>query len=433
VPIIPKAREVSNNLNLAILGHPPALEEKLYVGLPNIGNRDRLLKRFNDIFESKQLTNNGIFVQDFENRIAELTGVRHCIAVNNATSGLQIAIRAMGLSGEVILPSFTFIATAHALQWQGISPIFCDIRADTHNLDPLSVEERITPQTTGIIGVHVWGRPCDIEALEDIASRNRLKLLFDAAHAFGSSYNGKMIGNFGEAEVFSFHATKYINTLEGGAIITNDDQLAHKARMMRNFGFIHNEMTATVGINAKMNEISAAMGITGLESMDEWISRNFEIYKIYQLGLDHIPGIRLMPYDETSACNYQYIILEVDETKTHVNRNQLINILHAENVMARRYFYPGCHRMGPYNSKWATEGFQLPETERIVEKVVALPTGQSVSPENARLICTIIQKIVEHGLYFQEWFKLHEIQGILASGFLGASNTIKRDRIGQDQ
>src|SRR5690349_4944149 len=202
--------------DLAIFGAPPVFEEPLHVGRPNIGDRERLLARINDMLDRRWLTNNGPFVQELEEKIAAFLGVKHCIAMCNATVGLEIAIRATGMTGEVIVPSFTFIATAHALQWQEITPVFCDIDPRTHNIDPQQVEKLITPRTTGIIGVHVWGRACDVAALEAIAARRRLTLLFDAAHAFGCSYRGRMIGGFGDAEVLSFHATKFFNSFEGG-------------------------------------------------------------------------------------------------------------------------------------------------------------------------------------------------------------------------
>src|SRR4029453_9680210 len=222
--------------DLAIFGGTPAFRSELHVGRPNIGDRQTLLKRINDLLDRRWLTNDGPFLQEFEQRICHLTGVKHCVAVCNATVGLEILGKAVGLSWEVILPSFTFVALAHALHWLGINPVFCDIDLGTHNLDPSRVEERITDRTTGIIGVHLWGRPCEIEKWGEIARRHRLKLLFDAAHAFGCSYGGQMTGNFGNAEVFSFHATKFVNTFEGGAVVTNNDELAAQLRLMRNFG-----------------------------------------------------------------------------------------------------------------------------------------------------------------------------------------------------
>ena len=225
--------------DLAIFGGEAAFSEKLHVGRPNIGNRKRLLERINDMLDRNWLTNIGPFVEEFEQRIADLVGVRHCIAMCNGTVALEIAIRALGLNGEVILPAFTFAATAHALQWQEITPVFCDIDPMTHNIDPLKIERMITPRTSGVIGVHIWGRPCGVEALSEISRRRNLRLLLDASHAFGCSHRGQMIGGFGDAEVFSFHATKIVNAFEGGAVVTNDDELAAKIRLMRNFGFTY--------------------------------------------------------------------------------------------------------------------------------------------------------------------------------------------------
>ena len=383
--------------DLAAFGGAPAFQEKLHVGRPNIGNRERLLERINDLLDRRWLTNNGPFVQEFEQRIAGLLGVKHCIAMCNGTVALEIAIRALGLEGEVIVPSFTFIATAHALQGQEITPVFCDVDPRTHNIDPRQVERLITPLTTGIIGVHVWGRACDVEALTEIAHRHNLKLMFDAAHAFGCSYKGRMIGNFGDAEVFSFHATKFFNTFEGGAVVTNDDDLAAKIRLMKNFGFAGYDKVIYIGTNGKMSEVSAAMGLTGLESLEEFIAINYRNYKQYERELEDIPGVQLVTYDETEKRNYQYIILEIDEAVTQVSRDELVEILHAENVLSRRYFYPGCHRMEPYRSHFPHAGLLLPETEKLVKRVLSLPTGTAVGTDEIGEVCQIVRFVVEHG------------------------------------
>mgnify|MGYP001792308775 FL=1 len=294
---------------LAIFGGLPSFEEKLHVGRPNIGSKKVLLQRINDILDSKWLTNNGQFVQAFEQHIASLVGVKYCIATCNATTGLEIAIRACELKGEVIIPSFTFVATAHALQWQGIEPVFCDVDPKTHNIDPQKIESLITDKTTAIMGVHLWGRGCDVEALEDIAKRYNLKLLFDAAHAFGCSYKQEMIGNFGDVEVFSFNATKFCNSFEGGAIVTNNSELAHKIRYMKNFGFSNYDCVDFIGINGKMSEVSAAMGLTSLESIEDFINTNRKNYNQYQQELSNIPGVNLISYDKAEKCNYQYVIV----------------------------------------------------------------------------------------------------------------------------
>lgn len=384
--------------DLAIFSGNPSFQELLHVGRPNLGDRARLLKRIDDMLDRKWLSNNGPNVQEFEKEIAKKVGVRHCIAMCNGTVALEIAIRSLELKGEVILPSFTFVATAHALQWQEITPVFCDIDPRTHTIDPNCVEKMITPRTTGIIGVHVWGRPCDIAALTEIATRRNLRLLFDAAHGFGASHDGRMIGSFGDAEVFSFHATKFFNTSEGGAIVTNNDALAKKIRLMKNFGFSgYYDDVIYVGTNGKMNEFSALMGLTNLESLDEFIKVNRRNYRCYADGLKDLPGVSIIEYDENERCNYQYVVLEMDESVTCVTRDQVVQILKAENVLARRYFYPGCHRMEPYRSYFPHASLVLPETERLVKRVLSLPTGTAVGPEEIEKICLIIRTAVTSG------------------------------------
>jgi dTDP-4-amino-4,6-dideoxygalactose transaminase len=389
---------IKRNVNdLAILGGEPAFTHKLHVGRPNIGNRERLLDRIRDLLDRRWLTNQGPLVHELETEICKLLGTKHCIVTCNATTALEIAIRALNLTGEVIVPSFTFVATAHALQWQEITPVFSDIDPQTHNLDPRCVEALITPRTSGILATHVWGRPCAIDELIEIAARHRLKLLFDAAHAFGCSYRGRKIGNFGEAEVFSFHATKFLNTFEGGAVVTNEDELAGKIRLMTNFGFAGYDQVTYLGINGKMSEPAAAMGLTGMESLDEFVANNRRHYKRYQEALADVPGVRLIRYDEAEQNNYQYIVLEIDEPKTHISRDLILLSLHAENVLARRYFYPGCHRMEPYRSYFPHAGLLLPETERLCQGVLSLPTGTAIEAHDIDLICDLIRFVVEHG------------------------------------
>jgi dTDP-4-amino-4,6-dideoxygalactose transaminase len=388
--------------DLAIFGGAPAFKNPLHVGQPNIGDRKKFTERVNDILERRWLTNGGPYVSEFEERIAKITGVAHCVAMCNATIGLEIAIRALGLKGEVIIPSFTFIATAHALQWQEITPVFCDIDPQTHCLDPARVEELITPRTTGIIGVHLWGRPCDIDNLTALATRRNLKLLFDSAHAFGCSYKGRMIGSFGDAEVFSFHATKFLNSMEGGAIVTNDPELTEKIRLMRNFGFSSYDQTDSIGVNGKLNEVSAAMGLTNLESMSEFIAINRHHYEQYQNELAGLPGLSLLQYDERERSNYQYVVLEIDESTTGITRDQLMQILHAEKVLARRYFYPGCHQMEPYRTLYADELLSLPQTDFLAARVLTLPTGEAVTPAMIRGVCEIIRMVLDNASKVRE-------------------------------
>jgi dTDP-4-amino-4,6-dideoxygalactose transaminase len=326
-----------------------------------------------------------------------LTGAKHCIAVCNATIGLEIAIRALGMSGEVIVPSFTFAATAHALQWQGITPVFCDVDPVTHSLDPRDVERCISPRTTGIIGVHLWGKACDTKALEKIARRHGLKLLFDAAHAFGCSHDGQMIGNFGDAEVFSFHATKFCNSFEGGAIMTNDDEFADRFRALRNFGMSQDGVAHEVGTNGKMSEISAAMGITSLESLNDFVAINRANYLAYKKHLDGIPGLKLFKQNESEGNNFQYVIVEVDDAMAGVSRDELQKILHAENVMAKSYFSPGCHRLNAYRKTAGIQAWRLPVTERLADQTLALPTGAAIGEKDIKIIGEIIATAIRQG------------------------------------
>jgi dTDP-4-amino-4,6-dideoxygalactose transaminase len=373
------------------LGSKPAFKSPLHVGRPNIGDRQVLMARINDILDRRWLTNAGPLVEEFERRIAEFVGVKHCISMCNATVALEIAIRALELKGEVIVPSYTFIATAHALQWQEITPVFADMNPRTHNIDPASVERLITPRTSGILGVHVWGRACETEAIEAIAREHALQVMYDAAHAFGCSHKGKMVGGFGACEVFSFHATKFLNSFEGGAVVTNDDVLAEKMRLMRNFGFAGYDRVIYLGVNGKMTEVCAAMGLTSLDAIDGIIAINHRNYLAYRQGLKGLPGISVIEYDEKERNNYQYIVAEVDPDVSTLNRDELVAVLHAENVLARKYFWPGCHRMEPYRSLQPNANLLLKETERVACRNIVLPTGQAVTPETIEVICTIMR------------------------------------------
>lgn len=382
---------------LALFGAAPAFERKLHVGQPNLGDRAYFMQRVERILDSRWFTNNGECVQELERELGKYLGVRHVIAVCNATVGLEIAIRAMPMTGEVIVPAMTFIATAHALQWQEITPVFCDIDPATHVLDPKQVEALITDRTSGILGVHVWGRPCEVDALQDIADRYKLHLMFDAAHAFGCSHGGRMIGNFGRAEVFSFHATKFFNSLEGGAIVTNDDELAHKIRLMTNFGFAGYDNVIHVGTNGKMNEVSAAMGLTSLRSVDEFIAVNKRNHAAYAERLGRIPGMKLFRYDEAQRCNWQYVVVEYTPAAGGPSRDELVRAMWAENVMARKYFWPGCHRMEPYRTLYPRAASRLPHTDAVAERLLILPTGTGVSLQDIEVLTDLLALMVRDG------------------------------------
>jgi len=388
---------IKSQHDLAINGNPPAFTHVLHVGGPNIGNYEAFLKYTEEIFNRRWFTNNGPFVQEFEQRVADYHNTKHCVAMCNGTVALEIAIRALEMEGEVIIPSYTFIATAHALHWQGITPVFADIDPITHNLDPEAVRSKITPRTTGIIGVHLWGRCAPVKPLQGIADEHNLKLIFDAAHAFGCSHSGTMIGSFGDCEVLSFHATKFFNTFEGGAVLTNDNELAKTIRLMRNFGFSGMDNVIHPGTNGKMIEIAAAMGLVNLDTIESVIETNFKNYQTYnhQEELSGLPYINILPFDESEKNNYQYVVMEVHED-CPISRDQIIRTLHAENILARRYFWPGCHNMMPYKSLFPEAGLQLKNTEQVADRVIVLPTGTTIDADMIRIVSSVIRVLLQN-------------------------------------
>lgn len=385
-------KEIRDPKDLALNGAPPAFVEPFHVGRPNIGDREGFLQRVEAILDNQWLTNNGPMVQEFEQRIAAYLGVKHCIAMCNGTIALEIAIRSLGLDGEVIVPSWTFVATAHALYWQGITPVFADIDPVTHNLDPAAVRRMITPRTSGIIGVHLWGRAAPVDELHAIADEHELALMFDAAHAFGSSYKGRGIGRFGACEVFSFHATKAFNTMEGGAVTTNDDELAEAMRLMRNFGFKGYDNVIHPGTNGKMIEVCAAMGLANLDGFDAVVDTNLRNHAAYKAALAGIPAVRLLDYDPAERNSHHYIVAEIGP-ECAASRDSIITALHAENVLARKYFWPGCHGMQPYRDLFPHAGLMLPVTERLAREVVILPNGFSADERVISTVANVIKTL----------------------------------------
>jgi dTDP-4-amino-4,6-dideoxygalactose transaminase len=385
-------KTIASRADLAINGAPPAFAEPLHVGRPNIGDPELFLRLTREMLDRRWLTNNGPLVLELEQRVASYLGVRHCVAMCNGTIALEIAIRALGMGGEVIVPSYTFIATAHALHWQGIVPVFADVDPDSHNLDPDAVRRMITPRTTGIVGVHLWGRAAPTKELQAIADEHGLQLMFDAAHAFGCSQHGQMIGNFGRAEVLSFHATKFFNTFEGGAVVTNDDALADTMRLMRNFGFAGIDRVVAPGTNGKMPEVCAAMGLANLDCIDSVVEVNYRNYRAYQEALAGIAGLSILDFDETGKNNFQYVVLQVSEDCS-VSRDHLIDALRAENVLARKYFWPGCHRMQPYRDLYPAAASSLESTEAVADRVIVLPTGTAVDVADIKVIGEIASKL----------------------------------------
>ncbi|MCA9139317.1 MAG: DegT/DnrJ/EryC1/StrS family aminotransferase [Planctomycetales bacterium] len=368
-----------------------ARSDVLHVGAPNVGDRAYFNRLVDQIFQRRWFTNDGCVVKELEEKLRSFLGVKHCIVVCNATVGLQLAFHALELTGEVILPSFTFVATPHAACWEGLTPVFADVKRDNHTICPDSVRSLITEQTSAIVGVHVWGNPCDTDAIESIARDHGLAVIYDAAHAFACGDQRRMIGNFGDCEVFSFHATKFFNTFEGGAIATNNDDLAARLTLMKNFGFAGMDHVIHLGTNAKMPEICAAMGLSMFPILEEIREKNRYNHQLYRAHLEGVKGLRLLTYDHLHQTNWQYVVIEIDEAEFGISRDSLVDRLHAQNVRARRYFYPGCHRMEPYGSMERNRKLDLPNTETLCRRVICLPTGTAIDEVDIDRICQIIR------------------------------------------
>ncbi|MDH5710395.1 MAG: DegT/DnrJ/EryC1/StrS family aminotransferase [Gammaproteobacteria bacterium] len=385
----------ANTLQLALFGDVPAFEKPLHTNQPYSAAPQQFFNHVEQCFDRGWFTNDGPLVRELESRISRFLGVEHCVAVTNATLGLQLLMNALELRGEVIVPSFTFVATPHAVCNSGLHPVFCDIDPDSWNMDPGHCASLINEKTSAILSVHLFGRPCDTHRLQEIAQDHNLKLIYDAAHAFACSHTNKKIGGFGDAEVFSFHANKFFHTIEGGAITTNDGELAQRLRLDRNFGFVGIDNVESLGTNAKMSEVHAAMGLSNLDLLDDTLGRCRDVYQSYADGLRDIPGVTIRNYDaQGDSWNYQYVVAEIDEQLNGIPRDLMVDILCAENVIARRYFYPGCHRMAAY----AAPRFQrcLPITEKVADRVIVLPGGAAMNAQSAREICSLIQYTVDH-------------------------------------
>lgn len=380
---------------LAICGGQPRFATPRHVGAPTIPDRETLHARLDEMLDARRLTNDGPFVKDFEARLGRLSGDVEAVAVCNATVGMQLLLKALELKGEVILPAFTFVATAHACLWEGLEPVFVDVERETHTIDPACVSRQLTQSTTAIVGVHLWGRVCHVRELDEIARDRGIPLVFDAAHALGCTHDGVPMGRLGTASVVSFHATKFVQSLEGGAILTADRELAERLRLLRNFGFHGFDNVVALGTNAKMNEFCAVMGLGSLEAIDALVSRNRSNRDAYRAALDGLMGLKLFEFDEREANNFQYLILEIAPEESPLTRDEVVAILHAENVIARRYFAPGCHRSAPYRRRARRGDAPLPVTERLAETVLALPTGAGVTTDDIAAIGDILRSAWE--------------------------------------
>lgn len=352
------------------------------VSQPWLPDREKLNKYIEQIYQSRQLTNNGPLVKQLEHRLTKYLGVKHLILVSNGTLALQIAYKALELTGEVITSPFSFVATTSSLLWQNLTPVFSDIEPHSLNIDPTAIEKKITEKTKAILPVHVFGNPCNVEAITSIANKYNLHVIYDAAHAFDSSYNGQNILNFGSISTLSFHATKLFHSIEGGAIITDSDDVAAKIRLLINFGIQQEGHIRLCGINAKMNEFSAAMGLCVLDDIDLIKSKRLAIFDKYQQQLQG--KVRLQRWNLKSAPNGAYapVILNTESTLTKVKSE-----LAEQGITTRRYFYPSLNQLS-----FLPDTITCPESEDISRRILCLPIYPELAPHIQDKIISVITK-----------------------------------------
>jgi dTDP-4-amino-4,6-dideoxygalactose transaminase len=350
---------------------------------------DEFLEEVRGILASKQLTN-GAYVRKFEEAAAGYLGVENCVAVSNCTAGLLLVLKALNLRGEVILPSFTFHATAHAVVWNGLTPVFADCDAKTFCIAPQAVRAQVSRRTAAILAVHLFGNPAAVKELEEIAGELQIPLVFDAAHAFGSLSHGVHVGGFGTAEVFSFSPTKLVVAGEGGLVATRDAGLAERLRAARNYGDAGNYDPEIVGVNARMSEIHAAMALHGLAELDARIERRNEIRTRYERKLGDMKGLRFQEISEGARSTFKDFSLIVDEKGFGHSRDWLLKRLCLENIGARKYFSPPVHRQKLYRAMW--DGLALPVTDLVSDGVVSLPIYSSLTDESVEKVCEVIRR-----------------------------------------
>ena len=380
----------------AILGGTPIFDTPLHVVKPALPELEDITPKFDAIFRSGILTNNAQFVRQFEELASAKLGVRHAIAMCNGTFTLILALKALKLKGKVVVPSFTFCATVHAVVWAGLEPVFADIDPHTFNISPKTIEAVLTDDVSAIMPVHVFGMPCDIEGIQRLAEKHGLKVLFDSAQAMGSRYGDKTLGSFGNIESFSAHATKIVAAGEGGLVTTNDDHLAEYLRSTRNFG-VHGDVDCTeIGLNAKMCELSAVMAIEGLNTLDQSIAHRDILVDTYKANLADVPGITFQEETRNAKSNHQNLAILVDLQSFGLSRDVLFDGLKAENIIGRKYFYPPIHTTTAYEESFHTRNISLPVTERVSGTILCLPIYSDMPIAYVEKICSAIRDIHSH-------------------------------------
>jgi dTDP-4-amino-4,6-dideoxygalactose transaminase len=375
----------------AIHGGLPLFPEGLPLARPRVADPDAVGRAVTRILESGAMTN-GRTVREFEERAAEYLGVDRCVAVSSCTAGLMLVLRAAELTGDVILPSFTFAATAHAVAWNGLTPRFTDIRPDTLTLSPEAVAQAIGVRTSAVLATHIYGTPCDVEGLTEVARRNGIRLFFDAAHAFGSTHRGVPVGGFGDAEVFSLSPTKPLIAAEGGVIATNDDLLAERCRIGRDYANPGDYDCQFVGLNARMSELHAAVALASFEGLEERIDERNEMAAVYRETLSDVAGISFPSVPDGDRSTYKDLTILVDAKSFGIGADSLKECLAAEGVDSRRYYSPPVHAMKAYS--WVTVGNGgLPITDRAARQTLSLPLWSGLTREQIERVATAIDRI----------------------------------------
>ena len=368
-------------------------ESPIYVTRPLLPKLDNVYKQIKEVWGSKWLTNNGPKHNELEKKLKEYLEVDNIAMFSNGTLALELGLKALDLRGEVITTPFTFPATVQALDRNGLTPVFCDIEQDTLNIDANKIEDLITDKTSAILGVHVFGNPCDVKKIQEIADKYDLKVIYDGAHAFGSHINGKSIGTYGDMTMFSFHATKLFNTIEGGGLVFKDETLYKKLCLLKNFGILSPEEVVLSGTNAKLNEMQAAVGLEVLKIVGEERVRRKRIKETYQSELRDIPGIRVLTnlHDENSS--YQYLTIEVEEEGYGISRDKLHKELERYNIFTRKYFYPLCSEFEWYKELESAKPENLHCAHTVINKVLSMPYYGDLGIDEVEQICRIIKKI----------------------------------------
>lgn len=365
-------------------------DNRIYVTQPLLPPLEEFIPYLERIWESKWLTNAGQFHQELEFELARYLGVEHLALFTNGTIALVTALQTLRITGEVITTPYSFVATAHSLFWNSITPVFVDIDPRTCNLDPARIEEAITPRTTAIMPVHCYGNPCDVERIQQIADTYGLKVIYDAAHAFGVKYKGESLLKHGDLSVLSFHATKVYNTFEGGAIVCPDAKTKQRVDYLKNFGFADEITVVAPGINGKMNEVQAAFGLLQLKYIDEAIARRREIDRLYREFLAEVPGISLLSAQPESTKSYSYFAILVDATYP-ISRDALYEKFREQNIFARRYFYPLITDFPMYRGLRSAGSRNLPVATDIALRILCLPIFPDLTKEHVAVICDVIR------------------------------------------